>query len=307
MFPIAFHPVYQHHLPEGHRFPMIKYELLPQQLLHEGIASQTDFFEPSKLCESVDVLRVHTAKYLEDLNNLSLDKRAARKLGFPLSEELVERELRIAQGTIEGCLKAIETKVAMNIAGGTHHAYTDHGEAFCLLNDQAIAARYLQHYGHAEKVLIVDLDVHQGNGTAEIFQNDDSVFTFSMHGAGNYPFKKETSDLDIALPDGTDDTTFLKELEQHLPDLIAQEKPDFIFYLAGVDVLATDKLGRLGMTLQGCKKRDVFAFSAFAKANHTSKPFIPVQCSMGGGYSPEIRHIVDAHVNTFKSVRDIFL
>jgi acetoin utilization deacetylase AcuC-like enzyme len=195
----------------------------------------------------------------------------------------------------------------MNIAGGTHHAYTDHGEAFCLLNDQAIAARYLQHYGHAEKVLIVDLDVHQGNGTAEIFQNDDSVFTFSMHGAGNYPFKKETSDLDIALPDGTDDTTFLKELEQHLPDLIAQEKPDFIFYLAGVDVLATDKLGRLGMTLQGCKKRDVFAFSAFAKANHTSKPFIPVQCSMGGGYSPEIRHIVDAHVNTFKSVRDIFL
>jgi acetoin utilization deacetylase AcuC-like enzyme len=307
MFPIAFHPIYQHPLPEGHRFPMIKYELLPQQLLHEGIASKTDFFEPSKLCESVDVLRVHTARYLEDLNNLSLDKRAARKLGFPLSQELVERELRIAQGTIEGCIKAMETRVAMNIAGGTHHAYTDHGEAFCLLNDQAIAARYLQHHGLADKILIVDLDVHQGNGTAEIFQNDDSVFTFSMHGAGNYPFKKETSDLDIALQDGTDDATFLKELEQHLPDLIAQEKPDFIFYLAGVDVLATDKLGRLGMTLEGCKKRDMFAFSAFAKANHSSKSFIPVQCSMGGGYSPEIRHIVDAHVNTFKSARDIFL
>lgn len=306
MFPIAFHPIYQHPLPEGHRFPMIKYELLPQQLLHEGIAIQSDFFEPSKLCENIDVLRVHTAKYLEDLNNLSLDKRAARKLGFPLSSALVDRELRIAQGTIEGCLKAIENKVAMNIAGGTHHAYTDHGEAFCLLNDQAIAARYLQHHGHAEKILIVDLDVHQGNGTAEIFQNDDSVFTFSMHGASNYPFKKETSDLDIALPDGTDDATFLKELEQHLPDLIAQEKPDFIFYLAGVDVLATDKLGRLGMTLEGCKKRDMVAFSTFAKANHSSKPFIPVQCSMGGGYSPEIRHIVDAHANTYRVARDIF-
>ncbi|BAO54934.1 histone deacetylase/AcuC/AphA family protein [Nonlabens marinus S1-08] len=293
-------------MPEGHRFPMIKYELLPQQLLHEGIARQADFFEPSKLCSDEDVLRVHNGEYLESLKNLTLDKRAARKLGFPLSGQLVERELRIAQGTIEGCLKAMQHKVAMNIAGGTHHAYTDHGEAFCLLNDQAIASRYLQHHNHAEKILIVDLDVHQGNGTAEIFQNDDSVFTFSMHGAGNYPFKKEKSDLDIALPDGTDDATFLDELKQHLPDLIAQEKPDFIFYLAGVDVLSSDKLGRLGMTLEGCKQRDAYSFSAFAKAKHTSKSFIPVQCSMGGGYSPDIRHIIDAHANTYRVARDIF-
>jgi len=307
MFPIAFHPIYKHPLPDGHRFPMVKYELLPQQLMHEGIAAKSDFFEPSKLCEDVDVLRVHTAEYLDALKNLSLERRAARKLGFPLSEELVSRELRIAQGTIEGCLKALDSKVAMNIAGGTHHAYTDHGEAFCLLNDQAIAARSLQHHGHAEKILIVDLDVHQGNGTAEIFQNDDSVFTFSMHGAGNYPFKKEKSDLDIALPDGTDDETYLKELKHHLPDLIADQKPDFIFYLAGVDVLASDKLGRLGLTPQGCRMRDEYSFSAFAKAEHTSKTFIPVQVSMGGGYSPEIKVIVDAHASTFKAARDILM
>jgi len=307
MFPIAYHPIYKHPLPDGHRFPMIKYELLPDQLKLEGIASTTDFFEPSKLCNDVDVLRVHTTQYLGQLKNLTLERRAARKLGFPLSKALVERELRIAQGTVEGSIKALTTKVAMNIAGGTHHAYTDHGEAFCLLNDQAIAARYLQHHNHAGKILIVDLDVHQGNGTAQIFQNDDSVFTFSMHGAGNYPFKKEKSDLDIALPDGSDDDTFLKELEHHLPDLIAQEQPDFIFYLAGVDVLASDKLGRLGLTAQGCKLRDEYCFNAFAKATHKSKPFIPVQCSMGGGYSPEIKVIIDAHVKTFKAARDILL
>lgn len=306
MFPIAFHSIYKHPLPEGHRFPMVKYELLPQQLLLEGTASQTDFFEPSKLCEDADVLRVHTPEYLQELKSLSLERKAARKLGFPLSAQLVKRELRIAQGTIEGCEKALQHGVAMNIAGGTHHAYTDHGEAFCLLNDQAIAARYLQHHGIAEKILIVDLDVHQGNGTAQIFQNDDSVFTFSMHGAGNYPFKKEVSDLDIALPDGADDKTYLSELHHTLPDLIAQEQPDFIFYLCGVDVVATDKLGRLGMTLDGCKKRDEFALSAFAKARSQKNNRIPVQCSMGGGYSPDIKVIIEAHANTFRVARDVF-
>jgi acetoin utilization deacetylase AcuC-like enzyme len=307
LFPIAFHSIYQHPLPEGHRFPMLKYELLPQQLIHEGTAIESDFFEPSKLCEGIDVLRVHTDQYLQDLQQLTLDKRAARKLGFPLSEQLVERELRIAQGTIEGCLKAYDHRVAMNIAGGTHHAYTDHGEAFCLLNDQAIAARYLQHHGYAEKILIVDLDVHQGNGTAEIFQNDDSVFTFSMHGAGNYPFKKEVSDLDIAVPDRSGDNYYLNELKNTLPDLIAQERPDFIFYLCGVDVLESDKLGKLSMTLDGCKERDRFSLSAFAKARTKTNAFIPVQCSMGGGYSPEIKTIIEAHANTFRVARSIFL
>ena len=306
MLPIAFHPIYKHPLPEGHRFPMIKYELLPEQLLHEGTASQTDFFEPSKLCAREDVLRVHTLDYLEDLERLTLEKRAARKLGFPLSEELVERELRIAQGTIEGVQYAMDHKVSLNIAGGTHHAYTDHGEAFCLLNDQAIAARYLQHHNLAEKILIVDLDVHQGNGTAEIFQNDDSVFTFSMHGAGNYPFKKEQSDLDIAVPDGSGDDYYLNELKNTLPDLIHQEQPDFIFYLCGVDVLESDKLGRLAMTVAGCKERDRYALSAFAKAKTSSNSFIPVQCSMGGGYSPDIKVIIEAHANTFRAARTVF-
>ncbi|PQJ31574.1 histone deacetylase [Nonlabens arenilitoris] len=305
-FPIAFHPIYKHPLPDGHRFPMIKYELLPQQLLLEGTALQTDFFEPSKLCSDIDVLRVHTLEYLENLKALNLDRKAARKLGFPLSTQLVKRELRIAQGTIDGSIKAFKHGIAMNIAGGTHHAYSNHGEAFCLLNDQAIAARYLQHHQLAEKILIVDLDVHQGNGTAQIFQNDDTVFTFSMHGASNYPFKKEVSDLDIALPDHTDDNSYLKELHHILPDLIAQEKPDFIFYLCGVDVLATDKLGRLGLSLKGCKERDEYALSAFAKARTQKNNRIPVQCSMGGGYSPEIKLIIEAHANTFRVARDIF-
>lgn len=285
---------------------MIKYELLPQQLLHEGTASPSDFFEPSKLCSDLDVLRVHTQSYLEDLKSLKLERRAARKLGFPLSVQLVERELRIAQGTIEGCLKSLDHRISMNIAGGTHHAYTDHGEAFCLLNDQAIAARYLQYHNIAEKILIVDLDVHQGNGTAEIFEDDDSVFTFSMHGAGNYPFKKETSDLDIAVPDGSDDSYYLNELKHTLPDLIAQENPNFIFYLCGVDVLESDKLGRLSMSLEGCKERDRFALSAFAKARTSKNNVIPVQCSMGGGYSPEIKTIIEAHANTFRMAREIF-
>ncbi|GAK74871.1 hone deacetylase/AcuC/AphA family protein [Nonlabens ulvanivorans] len=305
-FPIAFHPIYKHPLPDGHRFPMVKYELLPQQLLLEGTANQTDFFEPSKLCCDIDVLRVHTSEYLKNLKALNLDRKAARKLGFPLNNQLVERELYIAQGTIDGCIKAFEYNIAMNIAGGTHHAYTDHGEAFCLLNDQAIAARYLQHHQLADKILIVDLDVHQGNGTAEIFQNDDSVYTFSMHGAGNYPFKKELSNLDIALPDHTDDSSYLNELHHILPDLIAQEQPDFIFYLCGVDVLETDKLGRLGMTLDGCKKRDEFALSAFAKARTKNNNRIPIQCSMGGGYSPDIKLIIEAHANTYRVARDIF-
>ena len=255
MFPIAFHPIFKHPLPEGHRFPMIKYELLPQQLLHEGIAQKEDFFEP-EVASIENILTVHTKEYVSDLLNLSLDARAARKIGFPLSKELVERELRIAQGTILGAEKAFETKVAFNIAGGTHHAYSNRGEAFCLLNDQAIAAQYLLNKKLVKKILIIDLDVHQGNGTAEIFQKNANVFTFSTHGKSNYPFKKETSDLDIAFEDNTSDKDFLQTISTIIPKLIEQQKPDFIFYLAGVDILASDKLGKLGCTIEGCKRRD---------------------------------------------------
>jgi acetoin utilization deacetylase AcuC-like enzyme len=298
MFPIAFHPIFKHPLPEGHRFPMLKYELLPQQLLHEGIAQKSDFFEP-EIIPIESVLRVHTKEYVSDLLQLTLEPKAARKIGFPLSKELVERELRIAQGTINGAEKAFEIKVAFNIAGGTHHAYSNRGEAFCLLNDQAIAAQYLLDKKLAKKILIIDLDVHQGNGTAEIFQKNDKVFTFSTHGKSNYPFKKETSDLDIAFADNTSDDEFLKTISTVIPKLIEQQKPDFIFYLAGVDILASDKLGKLGCSIEGCKKRDEIVFQ---NGNHYQ---IPMQVSMGGGYSPEIKTIIEAHTNTYRVAKDI--
>jgi acetoin utilization deacetylase AcuC-like enzyme len=297
--PIAFHPIYKHPLPEVHRFPMIKYELLPQQLLHEGTAEQDDFFEPD-VANLETVLNVHKRSYVNELLELTLDPRAARKIGFSLSAELVERELRIANGTIIGTQKAFDTRIAFNTAGGTHHAYSDRGEAFCLLNDQAIAAQFLLNQNLAKKILIVDLDVHQGNGTAEIFKENPSVFTFSMHGKSNYPFKKEVSDLDISLPDCTNDETYLKILSETLPELIQKEKPDFIFYLSGVDILATDKLGKLSCTIEGCKKRDEMVFEQCLKHQ------IPVQVSMGGGYSPEIKTIVEAHANTFRAAKDFF-
>ena len=299
MLKIAFHPIYKHPLPEGHRFPMEKYDLLPKQLLHEGTCEQQHFFEP-KPADLKDILAVHTKEYVENLTNLTLDRRAIRKTGFPLSQELVDREIIIAGGTLEGCHYALENGISMNIAGGTHHAYSDHGEAFCLLQDQAIAARYLQKKKLAEKILIIDLDVHQGNGTAEIFQNDDSVFTFSMHGKGNYPFRKEISDLDIEVPDGSKDEYYLETLKEILPDLIEKVQPDFIFYLCGVDILETDKLGRLACSIEGCKERDRFVLQTC----HDLK--IPVQCSMGGGYSPEIKIIIEAHANTYRLAQNIY-
>ncbi|SDR79064.1 Acetoin utilization deacetylase AcuC [Formosa sp. Hel1_31_208] len=299
MLKIAFHPIYKHPLPERHRFPMLKYELLPEQLRYEGTCTEAHFFEPN-IPKEDHILRVHDKAYYQDLKQLTLDRRAARKIGFPLSDILVTREVIIADGTIKASEFALSNGIAMNIAGGTHHAYTNRGEAFCLLNDQAIGARYLQKQKLAEKILIVDLDVHQGNGTAEIFQNDPTVFTFSMHGKGNYPFKKEISDLDIALENNTNDETYLNLLQNALPKLIEQEQPDFIYYLCGVDVIETDKLGKLGMTLEGCKSRDKFVLD-------TCKSYgIPVMCSMGGGYSPDIKTIVEAHANTFRLAQEIF-
>lgn len=299
MLKIAFHPIYKHPLPEGHRFPMLKYELLPEQLVYEGTCSNGNFFEP-ETPKDEHILNVHTQAYFQDLKQLTLDKRTARKIGFPLSEILIEREVIITDGTIKASEFALKYGIAMNIAGGTHHAYTNRGEAFCLLNDQAIGARYLQQKKLAEKILMVDLDVHQGNGTAEIFQDDASVFTFSMHGKNNYPFKKEISDLDIALENDTNDETYLEILYETLPKLIAKEQPDFIYYLSGVDVIASDKLGKLGMSLEGCKARDHFVLDT-CKSHH-----IPVMCSMGGGYSPDIKIIVEAHANTFRLAQDLF-
>ncbi|GAB5401000.1 MAG: histone deacetylase [Aureisphaera sp.] len=278
---------------------MSKYELLHQQLLLEGTCTEENFFVPEPLEEEY-VLAVHTAEYVSSLRNLSLDKKAIRKIGFPLSQKLVEREECITQGTIEGCEYALQNGIAMNIAGGTHHAYTDRGEAFCLFNDQAVGAQYLLSHHKAKKVLIVDLDVHQGNGTAQIFQNEPRVFTFSMHGGKNYPFKKEASDLDIGLEDGTRDDHYLTTLKETLPRLIQSQQPDFIFYLSGVDILGTDKLGRLACTIEGCKERDRFVLQTCKDLR------IPVQVSMGGGYSPDIKTIIEAHANTYRVAQEIF-
>lgn len=300
LLPIAYDSCYALPLPEGHRFPMEKYDLLPTQLRLEGTAQADDFFQPQKAPIEV-VQRVHHPTYVQKLLQLDLDRSEIRKIGFPLSKALVEREFIIAGGTIQGSKLALSTGIAMNIAGGTHHAYTDHGEAFCLLNDQAIAAQYLLDKGLAQQILIIDLDVHQGNGTAAIFKENAHVYTFSMHGAKNYPFKKEQSDLDLALEDGIATAAYLTQLKATLPKLLETVRPDFIFYLSGVDVLATDKLGRLALSLEGCVQRDAFVFECCKKNK------IAVQCSMGGGYSKDISIIVEAHANTYRMAKEIFI
>ena len=299
MLKVAYHPIYKYSLPDGHRFPMAKYNLLPEYLLKHGICTKDDFFEPEKISVEV-ILKVHTEDYYQRLLNLELDKKEVRKIGFPLRADLVDRGHYIIGGTIQGCDYAIKNGVALNIAGGTHHAYADRGEAFCLLNDQAVAAQYLLDTGKANKILIVDLDVHQGNGTAKIFENNPNVFTFSMHGAKNYPFKKEQSDLDIGLEDGTEDAEYLSVLKNTLPMLLQKVQPDFIFYLSGVDILKGDKLGRLACSIEGCKERDRFVFETCKKHK------VPVQVSMGGGYSPAIDSIIEAHANTYKMAQEVF-
>jgi len=299
MLKIAYDPIYAHPLPEGHRFPMLKYELIPEQLLHEGIISHENLFSPEPLDEEV-ILWTHEKNYWEQLRDLILPAKEIRRIGFPLSAQLVEREIRIAKGTIDGCHYALQYGIAFNVAGGTHHAGTNWGEGFCLLNDQAIAANYLLNSKLASSILIIDLDVHQGNGTAQIFENEARVFTFSMHGANNFPYRKERSDLDIALPDGIGDDEYLDILNRTLPQLIEQQKPDFIFYLAGVDVLKTDKLGKLALSIEACRERDRLVLEQ-CKSHQ-----IPVQISMGGGYSADIKDIVEAHCNTYRLAHDLY-
>jgi acetoin utilization deacetylase AcuC-like enzyme len=299
MIKIAYHDLYAHPLPEGHRFPMLKYELIPGQLMHTGVIKSSDLFAPEPAVEA-DVLSTHELDYWQQIRDLTLTPKEQRRIGFPLSGQLVERELRIAQGTISGAKYAMQYGIAFNVAGGTHHAGSNWGEGFCLLNDQAIAANHLLNNDLCAKILIVDLDVHQGNGTAEIFTNEPRVFTFSMHGAKNFPFHKELSDLDIPLEDGIEDEAYLDLLTKNLPAVVKSFQPDFVFYLAGVDVLGTDKLGKLMLTKSGCTARDRFVFETCRKNS------LPVQVSMGGGYSTEIKDIVDAHCNTFRAGIDIF-
>tara|TARA_B100000035_G_scaffold281049_1_gene261699 strand:- start:42 stop:878 length:837 start_codon:yes stop_codon:yes gene_type:complete len=278
---------------------MEKYDLLPKQLVHEGTCDPEDFFSPHAIDDQI-VKVIHQKEYVDRLKHMKLDMSEVRKIGFPISQQLVEREFIIAGGTIEGALKSLESGISFNIAGGTHHAHSSHGEAFCMLNDQAIAARYLLDHQHAKKVLIIDLDVHQGNGTAEIFKKEERVFTFSMHGKKNYPFRKENSDWDIALEDQTGDEVYLNLLNDTLPRLFGRVDPDFVFYLSGVDVVDTDRLGRLGLSIEGCKKRDEQVLKFCQKRS------LPVQCSMGGGYSKDIKLIIEAHANTYRVAQQIF-
>jgi acetoin utilization deacetylase AcuC-like enzyme len=278
---------------------MIKYELLPEQLIYEGTVSEQNFFHPKPVSEEI-ILQTHEKTFWDKLKNLTLSRKEIRAIGFPLSENLVRRGTHIANGTLQAALFAQEFGIAMNIAGGTHHSFTNRGEGFCLLNDIGIASNYLINNNLSNKVLVIDLDVHQGNGTAQIFRNNPKVFTFSMHGAKNYPIRKEKSDLDIGLPDKTEDDFYLKILRNTIPALMENVQPDFIFYLSGVDVLKSDKLGRLHMTLEGCKERDRIVLEACHKNE------IPVGVSMGGGYSEKISTIIEAHANTFRLAQEVF-
>ncbi|HJV19338.1 MAG TPA: histone deacetylase [Sediminibacterium sp.] len=298
MLKIAFDPIYAHPLPEGHRFPMLKYELIPEQLLYEGTITDSNLFRPG-VCKESDILLTHDPVYFQKLLTQTLSASEQRKIGFPQSPALTQRELVIAQGTIDCCYYAMEYSVAMNVAGGTHHAFADRGEGFCLLNDMAVAANYLLHQKDARKILIIDLDVHQGNGTAKLMEKEERVFTFSMHGEHNYPFHKEKSDLDIGLKDGTDGRTYLNILHNTLPQLIKEVQPDFAFFLSGVDILASDKFGKFNISLNECKQRDEMVFG------HLQQHGIPVAVAMGGGYSPDIRIIVEAHCNTFRLANDL--
>lgn len=296
---IAYDPIYAHLLPEGHRFPMLKYELIPRQLLYEGVITEDALFSP-RPCAGDIVLLTHDKGYVDKLKRQTLSAKEQRHIGFPQSPELTLREFIITQGTIDCCRYAMENGIALNVAGGTHHAFADRGEGFCLLNDFAVAANYLLQQKLAAKILIIDLDVHQGNGTAKLFEGNEAVFTFSVHGRNNYPFHKEKSDLDIELEDGTTDDVYLQKLNDALPSLLKTFKPDFAFYLSGVDILETDKFGKLKVTMQGCKERDRIVFSLLKEAA------IPCAVSMGGGYSPQVKTIVEAHCNTFRLAKEIY-
>lgn len=299
MIKIAYSPIYVYKLPEGHRFPMEKYELLPEQLIREGTVSENQFFIPEPLTTD-EILHTHSSSYIQKLESLTLSQKEIRNIGFPVKKELVDRGKVIAAGTYQCALHALKDGLSLNIAGGTHHAFQDRGEGFCVFNDVCIASSILLHQQLVKKILIIDLDVHQGNGSAKIFENNNSVFTFSIHGEKNYPTRKEKSDLDIGLPDKTEGPSYLKILNHYLPKILGEFSPDLVFYNAGVDILDTDKLGRLKVNKMDTKKRDCTVFS-FCKMFKT-----PLVTVMGGGYSHKLSDILDAHANTYRSALDIF-
>jgi acetoin utilization deacetylase AcuC-like enzyme len=280
-------------LPPEHRFPMAKYRLLRERVIADGIITPDHLFEPAA-ADWTDLALVHTQTYLDGVATGTLPREMQRRIGFPWSEAMVERARRSVGGTIAAARAAMEDGAAANLAGGTHHSFSDRGEGYCVFNDVAVAARVLMRDGAIRRVLVVDLDVHQGNGTAAIFQDEPAVFTFSIHGANNFPFRKEASDLDVALPDGAGDDEYLALLAQHLPVIVEAHRPDLVFYVAGADPYEGDRLGRLKLTMDGLRARDALVFDTCRAAG------LPVALSMAGGYAADVEATVAIHASTIR-------
>jgi acetoin utilization deacetylase AcuC-like enzyme len=284
-------------LPDGHRFPVAKYALLREAVIAEGVVPAERVLDPAR-AEDDALALVHTPGYLRRFARGELDAAALRRLGFPWSPALVERSYRAVGGTIAASRHALEHGVAMNLAGGTHHAFPDHGEGFCVFNDVAVAIRLLQRDGLIRRAAIVDLDVHQGNGTHAIFAGDADVYTFSMHGGRNYPFHKVAGTLDVELADGTGDEIYLSELSAALPRVLAASAPDLVVYIAGADPHESDQLGRLALTFDGLARRDAFVLDSCREVG------IPVAITIGGGYGRRIEDTVAAHLRTVRVARE---
>lgn len=276
-------------LPENHSFPMAKYRKLRELVLADGIIPPAHLLEPTAATRD-ELELAHDAAYVDAVFNGTLPPDQQRRLGFPWSPGMVERSRRSVGGTIAAARTALTDGAAANLAGGTHHAFADRGEGYCVFNDIAVAARVLQQDGLVERIAVVDCDVHQGNGTASIFRDDPSVFTFSIHGEKNFPFRKETSDLDVMLPDGTGDDEYLSILETSIDAVLDRHRPEFVFYLAGADAYEGDRLGRLGLTIEGLSRRDALVFDLCAG--------IPTALVMGGGYCPDTDIIARIHANS---------
>jgi acetoin utilization deacetylase AcuC-like enzyme len=280
-------------LPEGHRFPVAKYAMLREAVIAEGIVPADHVLDPPRVGDEALAL-VHTAEYVRRFRDGALDAAELRRLGFPWSPALVERSYRAVGGTIEAARHALTHGVAMNLAGGTHHAFPDHGEGFCVFNDVAVAIRLLRRDGLVRRAAVVDLDVHQGNGTHAIFAGDGDLYTFSMHGGRNYPFHKVAGTLDVELADGTGDDDYLDALTAALPRVLAASSPDLVVYIAGADPHEGDRLGRLGLTFDGLARRDAFVIDSCREVG------IPVAITIGGGYGHRIEDTVAAHVRTVR-------
>jgi acetoin utilization deacetylase AcuC-like enzyme len=297
--PLIYHPDYVAPLPEGHRFPMAKFRLLYEQLLADGVATESQFHLPER--SSPDwIERVHTPDYVQAYCEGTLDAKAQRRIGLPWSPALVNRTCVAVGGTVLTAQLALKQGLACNTAGGTHHAFPNYGSGFCIFNDMAIAIRCLQAQGLIQTALIVDLDVHQGDGTALIFQNDASVFTFSMHCAVNFPGTKQQSDLDVPLPEGMEDDAYLQTLASYLPDLLNRVKPDLVFYDAGVDPHLGDRLGKLALTDTGLFRRDMQVLGTCLSQGY------PIACVIGGGYAEDMAALVYRHSLLHRAASELY-